>query len=98
LNLFESNPAQVTNGAPLARRQVRQWQWVIPEALPETRYRTAPQRQPPSMALNDRMRLPSDNAHHRLDLEKMVSRWIIGFADLCHELTQTITTVLTPMK
>jgi hypothetical protein len=37
VNLSVSNPAHVTKGAPLARRQVRQWQWVIPYAVPKAR-------------------------------------------------------------
>jgi hypothetical protein len=37
VNLSASNPAHVTNGAPLTRLQVLQWQWVIPYAGPDAR-------------------------------------------------------------
>ena len=41
--------SQATLCAPAARRQVAQWQMLAPSTGPSMRYRTAPQRHPPSM-------------------------------------------------
>jgi hypothetical protein len=39
--------AQVTNGAPVMRRQIPQWQWLTSRGAAPSRYRTAPQKHPP---------------------------------------------------
>jgi hypothetical protein len=63
-NCALENVTHATTGAAATRRQVRQWQIMLFVGSPVTRYRIAPQRQPPStivvvMALSARLHVGS---------------------------------------